>query len=184
MLNAKYNFVWFFNCPGSLGCLLEIRFPSQMCVCVPWLFSSDVVCFSFGVLLTFFCKYTRYMWANFVHSGFVIRIQLFNDAIISLLLSRFTPPFVGFVKIRTIANRWIRKKKTCVSEITVESGFSLVVLNAIQDLQWCSCNRVVVRCSFLLSVLLAPSWGWYLKVCELWFFKVFFCSWSFYSNLV
>ena len=49
------------------------------------------------------------------------------------------------------------EKKTCVSEITAESGFSLVVLNAIQDLQGCSCNRVVVRCSFLLSVLLAPS---------------------------
>ena len=85
-------------------------------------------------------------------------IQLFNDAIISLLLSRFTPPFVGFVKIRPIANRLNKKKKkTCVSEITAESGFSLVVLNAIQDLQGCSCNRVAVRCSFLLSMLLAPS---------------------------
>ena len=84
-------------------------------------------------------------------------IQLFNDAIISLLLSHFTPPFGGFVKIRPIANEVIEKKKLCVSEITVESGFSLVVLNAIQDLQGCSCDRVVVRCSFLLSVLLAPS---------------------------
>ena len=36
--------------------------------------------------------------------GFVFCIQLLNDAIISLLLSRFTPPFVGFVKIRPIAN--------------------------------------------------------------------------------
>ena len=90
--------------------------------------------------------------------GFVFCIQLFNDAIISSLLSRFTPPFVGLVKIRPIANRLNNeKKKTCISEITAESGFSLVVLNAIQDLQGCSCNRVVVRCSFLLSVLLAPS---------------------------
>ena len=88
----------------------------------------------------------------------MVGVQLFNDAIIVLLLSRFTPPFVGFDKIRT--NRKYGesgKKKLGVSEITVESGFSLVVLNAIQDLQGCSCNRVVVRCSFLLSMLLAPS---------------------------
>ena len=94
-------------------------------------------------------------------------IQQFNDAIISLLLSRFTPPFVGFVKIRPIANEVNVNEKLGVSEITVESGFSLVVLNAIQDLQGCSCNRVVVRCSSLLSVLLAPSQGWYLSKCEL-----------------
>ena len=93
-----------------LGCPLEIQFPFRMCgcvcMCVPRLSSSNVVCFfSFGVY-----------WYSSVNildiceqissiRGFVICIQLFNDAIISLLLSRFTPPFVGFVKIRPNANR-------------------------------------------------------------------------------
>ena len=171
--NAKYNFVWFFNCTVCLRCLLEIWFPfSEVWVCVR--VCASVVFFRCSLLFLVFWVYC-YSSVNILDiseqilssRGFVFCIQLFNDAIISLLLSHFTPPFVGFVRIRPIANRWSKEKKNCVSEITVESGFSLVILNAIQDLQGCSCNKVAVRCSFLLSVLLAPSWGWYLKVCEL-----------------
>ena len=66
-------------------------------------------------------------------------------------------PLWGLLRSDPLQIGELEEKKTCVSEITVESGFSLFVMNAIQDLQGCSCNRVVVRCSFLLSVLLAPS---------------------------
>ena len=81
-------------------------------------------------------------------------------------------PLWGLLRLNWLQNdKW--KKKLGVSEITVESGFSLVVLNAIQDLQWCSCNRVVDRCSFLLSVLLAPSGVGICKYVNLIVMKVF-----------
>ena len=145
------------------------RMCGYVCMCVPWLSSSDVVCFfSFGVYCYSSVNILDICEQILSSRGFVFCIQLFNDAIISLLLSRFTPPFVGLLGSDQLQIGEVkRKKKACVSEITVESGFSLVVLNAIQDLQGCSCNRVVVRFSFLLSVLLAPSWGWYLKMREL-----------------
>ena len=70
---------------------------------MPRLFSSDVVSY-------FFFQFSCCPSVNILDMceqissirGFVFCIQLFNDAIISLLLSRFTPPFVGFVKIRPI----------------------------------------------------------------------------------
>ena len=92
----------FLNCTVSLGCPLEIRFPFRMCghvlVCVPRLSSSDVV------LLFLVLGFYWYSCVNILDiceqilsiRGFVICVQLFNDAIISLLLSHFTPPFVGF----------------------------------------------------------------------------------------
>ena len=122
----------------------------HVCVCASVVFFGRIP-LSFGVYwyssvnILDICEQISSIW------GFVICIQLFNDAIISLLLSRFTPPFVGFVRSDPLQIGELEEKKTCVSEITAESGFSLVVLNAIQDLQGCSCNRVVVRCSFLLE---------------------------------
>ena len=72
--------------------------------CVPRTSSFDVVFFLLFVVLLILCKYTKYAWVILSIRGFVFCVQLFNDAIIALLLSHFTPPFVGFVKIRPIAN--------------------------------------------------------------------------------
>ena len=58
VLNAKYNF--------RLCCIVA------NCVCALDVFFRCGFLFLLSVFLLFFCKYTRYMWVNFVHLGICV----------------------------------------------------------------------------------------------------------------
>ena len=151
------DFLWYGSINITNANLTTCTMQSTILFVWNWMFIFRWVLF-WLVFLILFWNYTKHLWVIFFHLGICFKIHC-NDAIISALVLHFTPSIPG---VSSFGANTLEKKNLCKWDICIGRVLSRCLGCYPKNFSHSPANRGLTETSFLLSLLLAPSWGWVL----------------------